>query len=86
MQEIPGESSEQSDNRVKAAIAGRAPLPWEAKVEGSEEKLKKLRGLKRTVRRLPCFLEVLVLFVVELTLKKHTCSLTCFAAAVLCLH
>lgn len=50
MQVIPGETPEQCDKRVKAGIAGRAPLPWEAKAEGSEEKLKKMRGLKRTVR------------------------------------
>ena len=45
-----GESQEACDERVKAGIAGRLPLPWEPNSEGKDERLLKMRGLKRTVR------------------------------------
>ena len=47
---VAAESQEACDERVKAGIAGRLPLPWEPKAEGCSERLAKMRGLKRTVR------------------------------------
>ena len=37
---------------VRAALAGKAPLPWEEGAEGAEGRLQRLRGLRRLV--LPC--------------------------------
>jgi serine/threonine protein kinase len=39
--------------QVRACLAGRAPLPWERGSAGAPARLKKMRGLKRTVRPPP---------------------------------
>ena len=40
-----------SDQVAQEAIAGRAPLPWEGSSAATKQRLIKLRGLRRTVRR-----------------------------------
>ena len=39
----------ESEQAAQEAIAGRAPLPWEGTSEETQQRLEKLRGLRRTV-------------------------------------
>ena len=41
----------ESEQAAQEAIAGRVPLPWEGTSEGAQERLEKLRGMRRTVLR-----------------------------------
>jgi serine/threonine protein kinase len=41
-----------SEDAIRAALLGQAPLPWEEGGEGAEERRQKLRGLRRIV--MPC--------------------------------
>ena len=44
-------SAAESESIAQEAIAGRALLPWEGPTEAVQQRLGKLRGLKRTVMR-----------------------------------
>lgn len=41
----------ETDAMVQAALSGHSPLPWEGEGEVVEERLEKLRGLRRSVLR-----------------------------------
>ena len=44
-------SPQESNSATQEAIAGRVPLPWEGPNEATQQRLEKLRGLRRTVMR-----------------------------------
>ena len=41
----------ESEQAAQEAIAGRVPLPWEGTSEETQQRLEKLRGMRRTVLR-----------------------------------
>ena len=44
-------SPQESNSATQEAIAGRVPLPWEGPNKATQQRLEKLRGLRRTVMR-----------------------------------
>lgn len=48
---VDGLPSAETEQAAKDAIMGRTPLPWEALSDGANERLGRLRGMRRTVLR-----------------------------------